>query len=62
VLAIKKYVETEHILLKTPLNIVDIGLIVDHYGEQPVKFTRADINNDGKINIVDIGIVVDNYS
>jgi len=44
------------------VNIVDIGLIIDHYGEAPLVYTNADLNNDGKVTIIDIGIVIDNYA
>lgn len=43
------------------VNIVDIGMTIDHYGEAADKMPKADINNDGIINIVDIGIIIDNY-
>lgn len=44
------------------VNIVDIGLIIDHYGESPLVYVNADLNNDGKVTIIDIGIVIDNYA
>lgn len=43
------------------VNIVDIGIIIDHYRTTPPGDPRADLNNDGTINIVDIGIVINNY-
>lgn len=43
------------------VNIVDIGIIVDHYRTTPPGDIRADLNNDGTVNIVDIGIVINNY-
>ncbi len=43
------------------VNIVDIGLIIDHYAESPLIYTTGDLNGDGKINIVDVGIIIDNY-
>lgn len=43
------------------VNIVDIGIIIDNYGKNPIPNPKTDLNNDGTINIVDIGIVIDNY-
>lgn len=43
------------------VNIVDIGIIVDHYGKSASSYPKADLNGDGKINMIDIGIVIDNY-
>jgi hypothetical protein len=43
------------------VNIVDIGIIIDNYGDNPAN-SKADINGDGKANIVDIGIIIDNYN
>lgn len=43
------------------VDIVDIGLIIDHYGDPASTYPRADINSDGQINIVDIGLTIDNY-
>lgn len=43
------------------VNIVDIGIIIDHYKSSPPTYPGADLNSDGVINIVDIGIVIDNY-
>lgn len=43
------------------VNIVDIGIIVEHYGESAANFPGADLNGDGTINVVDIQIVIDNY-
>ena len=42
------------------INIVDIGIIIDNYGDSPAN-PKADLNGDGKANIVDIGIVIDHY-
>jgi parallel beta-helix repeat protein len=42
------------------VNIVDIGIIIDNYGNTQFN-SRTDLNNDGIINILDIGIAVDNY-
>jgi hypothetical protein len=43
------------------INIIDIGIIVDNYGRNPIPNTRADVNHDGSVNIIDIGMVVDHY-
>ncbi len=43
------------------VDIVDIGIIIDNYGKNPVPNHNADINADGKVDIVDIGITIDNY-
>ncbi len=44
------------------VNILDIGIIVDNYGQNPAGSNpKADLNSDGAINIIDIGIVIDNY-
>lgn len=43
------------------VNIVDLGIIVDHYGESSINFPGADVNGDGTINVVDISIVIENY-
>lgn len=43
------------------INLVDIGLIVDDYGNSNPKNPRADIDRNGIINIIDIGIVIDHY-
>ncbi len=43
------------------INIVDIGIVVDNYGKNPIPNKKADINNDNSVNIVDIGLVVDKY-
>lgn len=43
------------------VNIIDIGILIDNFGKNPILDNKADINKDGKVNIVDIGIVVDNY-
>ena len=42
------------------VNIVDLGIIIDHYGEEGQNVS-GDLNGDGIVNIVDIGIVIDNY-
>lgn len=43
------------------VNIVDLGILIDFYGQFNPTYTRADINGDGIVNIVDIGILIDNY-
>lgn len=43
------------------VDIIDIGILVDNYGKNPIPNPKADINHDGKVDIVDIGLVVDNY-
>lgn len=43
------------------VNVVDIGIIIDNYGKNPIPDPRADLSGDGNVNVVDIGIVVDNY-
>jgi hypothetical protein len=44
------------------VNIVDIGIVIDNYGKNPIPNPKTDLNKDGKIDIVDIGIIVDNYN
>lgn len=43
------------------VNIIDIGLVIDKYGDQNPINSRADVNNDGKVDMIDIGIVIDHY-
>jgi hypothetical protein len=43
------------------INIVDIGIVVDNYGRNPIPNKKADINKDNAVNIVDIGLIVDKY-
>jgi hypothetical protein len=43
------------------VDIVDIGILIDHYARVPVTNIKADINRDGRVDIVDIGICIDNY-
>lgn len=43
------------------VNIVDIGIVVDHYGESVDPYQNGDLNGDGIVNIVDLGIVISNY-
>lgn len=43
------------------VNIIDIGLIIDFYGQNNPSNQNTDINKDGMVNIVDIGLVIDNY-
>lgn len=43
------------------VNVVDIGLIIDHYDKDVCTYPKADVNNDGSITILDIGSVIDNY-
>lgn len=43
------------------VNIVDVGILVDNYDQDPVPDPRADIDGDGKVTIVDVGILIDNY-
>ncbi len=43
------------------VDIVDIGIIIDNYGKNPIPNLKADINSDGSVNIIDIGLVIDNY-
>ncbi len=42
-------------------NIIDIGLVVDDYGNPNPITPRADVDKNGTINIIDIGIIVDHY-
>ncbi|MDO8340856.1 MAG: dockerin type I domain-containing protein [Candidatus Woesebacteria bacterium] len=43
------------------VNIIDIGIVVDYYGNDASVKPEADVNKDNVINIIDIGIIVDNY-
>lgn len=43
------------------VNIVDIGMVVDNYGQGVEAGSQFDPSGDGFVNIVDIGIIVDNY-
>lgn len=43
------------------ITIVDIGIVVDDYGNPNPVRPRADVDKNGTINIVDIGIIVDHY-
>lgn len=43
------------------VNIVDIGLVIDHYGTEVEQGSQFDPSGDGFVNVVDIGIIVDNY-
>lgn len=43
------------------VNIVDIGMIISHYGESNPQDKKLDVNRDGIVNIVDIGLLIDNY-
>lgn len=43
------------------VNILDIGEIIDHYGQPAVNDPRANLNGDNIINILDLGIVIDHY-
>jgi hypothetical protein len=43
------------------VNIIDIGIVVDNYGKNPIPNAKADINKDSVVNIVDIGMVIDRY-
>jgi hypothetical protein len=44
------------------INIIDIGIVVDNYGRNPIPNPKADINKDGSVNIVDIGLIIDKYN
>lgn len=43
------------------VNIVDLGIVIDHYGENTNDYSKGDINNDSLVNIVDVGLIIDNY-
>lgn len=43
------------------INIVDVGILIDNFGDNPLLDTRPDLNNDGRVNIIDLGIIIDNY-
>jgi hypothetical protein len=43
------------------VDIIDIGIIIDNYGKNPVPFPKADVSGDSVVNIIDVGIVIDNY-
>lgn len=43
------------------INIIDIGIVVDNYGKNPIQNAKADINRDGAVDIIDIGLIVDKY-
>ena len=46
------------------VDIVDIGIVVDFYGEEVTASgvnKKADVNGDGTIDIIDIGIIIDRY-
>lgn len=43
------------------VNIIDIGIVIDNYGRQPIVNPKTDLNHDGVVNIIDIGIIIDNY-
>lgn len=43
------------------VNILDIGLVVDKYGDSASGGTRVDVNRDGRVDVIDIGIIVDHY-
>ncbi len=43
------------------VNIIDIGVIIDNYGNSSCINPRSDVDVSGVIDIVDIGIVIDHY-
>lgn len=43
------------------VDIVDIGIVIDNYGRNPIPNPKSDINRDGLVNIIDIGMIIDNY-
>jgi hypothetical protein len=43
------------------VDIIDIGIIIDGYGKNPIPNAKADINKDGRVDIVDVGMTIDNY-
>jgi hypothetical protein len=43
------------------VDIVDIGVIIDNYGRNPIPNQKADVNRDGRVDIIDIGLCIDNY-
>lgn len=43
------------------VNIIDIGIVIDFYGQVNPSNPKTDVNGDGKVNIIDIGILIDNY-
>jgi len=43
------------------VNVVDLGILIDNYGQNPPNDSRADLSGDNKVNIIDVGIIIDNY-
>lgn len=43
------------------VDIIDIGVVIDNYGRNPIPNRNADVNSDGVVNIIDIGMVIDHY-
>ena len=43
------------------INVIDIGLVIDHYDSTSPANPRADVDRNGRVNIVDIGIIIDHY-
>lgn len=43
------------------VNIIDVGILVDYYGQTATNYPPANLNTDNIINIVDVGILIDHY-
>lgn len=43
------------------VDMVDIGIIINYYGQRNPVNPSVDINKDGYVNVVDIGIMIVNY-
>jgi len=43
------------------INIIDLGIVIEHYAENTNDYSKGDVNNDSVVNIIDIGIIIDNY-
>lgn len=43
------------------VSALDLGILIESYGTQPVLDTRADLNNDGRVSAMDLGELVEHY-
>lgn len=43
------------------VNLADLGILIDHYGQSGMAWASGDLNNDGAVNLADLGILIDHY-
>ena len=44
------------------VNAIDLGILLENWGEAPFANPLADLNGDGVVNAIDLGILLENWS